>query len=144
MKSIHRFLALTSLMISLTVSTVVAQANSRVLIDIPFEFTVGTKTLPAGEYMIEPNRRDSDTVWVLKSTRGNDVASLITLPKRANKTPNKATLVFRRYDEMYFLSQIWTPGENTGRELRMSDREKILQLAAVEFREEYVVVGGHE
>jgi hypothetical protein len=135
-------MALSSLIVLLTVTSVFAQAERRVLVDIPFQFTVGEKTLPAGEYIIEPNRRDTDTIWVLRNAKGRETVMLMTIPIRANRTQEQAKVVFRRYDELYFLAQVWTPGTNTGREMRITGREKALELASVKIREEHVLIAG--
>jgi len=144
MKSIHRAMAMSSLIIMLAASSVFAQTERRVVIDIPFRFTVGEKTLPAGEYSIEPNKRGSDAVWVLRAANGSETAVLMTIAIRSNRTQETPKLVFRRYDEQYFLAQIWTPGTNTGRELRVVGRERALELASNRMREEYVLVASNE
>jgi len=144
MKSIHRVMALSSLIIMLAASSVFAQTGSRVVIDIPFPFTVGEKTLPAGEYSIEQNRRGSNSIWVLRAENAGETAVFMTVPIRSNMTQENSKLVFRRYDELYFLAQIWTPGTSTGRELRVVGREKVLELASNRMRAEYVLVASSE
>ena len=63
------FGTLTMLTLLLAVSTisVSAQSERSKITNIPFDFIVGEKTLPAGEYTVEPNRRDSLNVWLLQS-----------------------------------------------------------------------------
>ena len=55
-----------SLLLVLTTASVNAQSK-RSFINIPFSFTVGDKTLPAGEYTIAPITRDSYNVWQVES-----------------------------------------------------------------------------
>jgi hypothetical protein len=69
MKNIHRAMALASLVLLLGVSSVFGQSDQQTVVNIPFNFTVGDKALVAGKYVIQQNRRDSDTVWVIKSKK---------------------------------------------------------------------------
>jgi hypothetical protein len=36
-------------------------------------------------------------------------------------------LVFRRYEDQYFLSEVWTSGVSTGRELPSSRKERLIK-----------------
>jgi hypothetical protein len=47
-------------LLMLTAVSVAAQSERIRVINISFSFIVGDKTLPAGEYTVEPNRKDSD------------------------------------------------------------------------------------
>jgi len=84
---------------------------------IPFSFNVGEKTLPAGEYTVARYRRDSEVVWLVESRDGRDKVLVNTNPLGIYETEGRDKLVFSRYGDRYFLSQIWTLGK-TGRELR--------------------------
>jgi hypothetical protein len=120
-----------SLLLVLTTASVNAQSK-RSFINIPFSFTVGDKTLPAGEYTIAPVTRGSHNVWQVES-RSRDTRVLITtIPVRASKTPDEPSLVFNKYDGQYFLSQILTTGDNSGRVLRMRRVERALAKSASE------------
>jgi hypothetical protein len=37
--------------------------------------------------------------------------------------------VFRKYDDVYFLSEFWAAGTNSGREIQVTDRERALAKA---------------
>jgi len=75
---------------------------------VPFNFTVGDKTLPSGTYMI---RSDPNTP-VLLTMRNWDkkvgIASLATSNENNKTTDN--TLVFHKYGDQYFLSDIRSEG----------------------------------
>ena len=45
------------------------------------------------------------------------------------ETQSDAKFVFRKYDDLYFLSEFWTAGTNTGREIQVTDHERQLQKA---------------
>jgi len=128
------FGTLTMLTLLLAVSTisVSAQSERSKTTNIPFDFIVGGKTLPAGDYTVEPNRRDSDQVWLVQSRDGHANVLFATLPVRASETQEKTRLVFHKYGDQYFLSQIWTAGGNSGRELRMRRLERELSKNIIE------------
>ena len=115
-----------SLLLIVTAVSVSAQSERSKITSIPFSFIVGQKILPAGEYTVEPNRRDSDKVWLVQSKEGNVSALFTTMSVRANQPEEEGKLVFRKYGDHYFLSQVWTPGGNTGRELLMPRLEREL------------------
>jgi len=118
-----------SLLLVLTTAAVNAQSK-RSFINIPFSFTVGDKTLPAGEYTLAPIRRDSHNVWQVESRNRDKSVLFTTIPVWDSHTPDETNLVFNRYDGQYFLSQILTGGDNSGRVLRMRRLERALAKSA--------------
>ena len=114
-----------SLLLVLTAASVSAQTR-RSTVNIPFSFTVGEKTLPAGEYTIEPQRKDSDNVWLIQTRGGHSSVFFTTASVWTNKTQEETRLVFNNYDGQYFLSQIWATGSNNGRELNVTRPERTL------------------
>ena len=127
-----------SLLLILTAVSVAAQSDRQRFRDIPFSFNVGGKTFPAGEYTVGPNRRDYDKVWLVQSLDGHTSALVATIPVQAGDTQEKTKLVFNKYGDQYFLSQIWTAGGNSGRELIMPRQER--ELAKSIEREKIVVI----
>jgi hypothetical protein len=125
-KQALRTFTMLSLVLMLTAVSVCAQSERSGVLNIPFNFIVGGKTLPAGEYTVEPNRRDSDKFWLVQSRDGQTSCLFTTMPVRANQTQEETKLVFHRYGDQYFLSQIWTAGANSGRELLMPRLEREL------------------
>jgi len=111
--------------------------SSQVVADIPFDFTVGGKSLKAGEYALRPFSSNND-VLVITGQDTKDVAIRITQSIEARRTPERAMLVFHRYGQRYFLSEVWTNGDRTGRQLRKSAEERAIegQLAAIPAKSE--------
>ena len=136
-KQAFRMLAVFSLLLTMSAVAVHAQSK-RSIINIPFSFTVGHKTLPAGEYAVEPNRKDSNSFWLIQSVKGNDSVLFTTNSIWTRETRNDSRLVFNNYDGQYFLSQIWNAGDNSGRELHMPRLER--QLAKSQIQRERVIV----
>ena len=130
MKYFERVIALTALVITVMVSSTVAFAQERqTLVNIPFNFTVGDKALPAGEYLIRRNRKDADTVWAIQHKDSGKTVLFLTRQVHSAETQSNAKFVFQKYDDLYFLSEFWTAGTNTGREIQVTDRERSLQKA---------------
>ena len=123
-----------SLLLILTAVSVAAQSERSKITNIPFSFIVGEKTFPAGDYTVEPNRRDYDKVWLVQSRDGHASVLFATMPVRASETQEKTKFVFHKYGDQYFLSQIWTPGGNSGRELLMPRLERALAKNATELQ----------
>ena len=140
MKHIKKAFALSGLLVLLTFASALGQSDRQTIIHIPFNFSVGEKAFPAGKYVIERNRKDSDTVWVIKRKDNVGKAMLLTRPVRANETQQDTRLVFRQYGDLYFLAEFWTAGDQTGREIQVSDREKALDKALAEKRQDHVLI----
>jgi hypothetical protein len=129
MKYIQRAFAFSGLLVLLTFSAAFGQSDRQTIIHIPFNFTVGEKSFPAGKYIVERNRNNSDTVWVIKQKDDGGSAILLTRAVRANDVVEQTRLVFNRYDDLYFLSEFWTVGSQTGHQLPVSKQERALEKA---------------
>jgi len=141
MKHIQRAIALSGLLVLLTFSSALGQSDRQTIIHIPFNFSVGEKSFSAGEYVIARNKRESDTVWVIRHKDNAGKVMLLTRPVRANDTAENTKLVFSRYDDVYFLTSFWIAGTNTGREVQISDKEKALEKVLAVKRQEHYLVG---
>ena len=140
MKHIQKAIALSGLLVLLTFSSALGQSDRQTIIHIPFNFSVGEKAFPAGKYVIARNRKDSDTVWTIRRKDNVGKAMLLTRPVRANDTQEETRLVCRQYGDLYFLAEFWTAGDQTGREIQVSDREKALDKALAEKRVDHVLI----
>ncbi|HEY3039732.1 MAG TPA: hypothetical protein VGJ66_13415 [Pyrinomonadaceae bacterium] len=136
-KQAFGILTMFGLLLVVTAVSVHAQSK-RSIINIPFNFNVGQKTLPAGEYTVEPLRKDSQTVWLVENRSQHASVLFTTTSVWTSETKEETKLVFNRYGDQSFLSQIWTAGDNSGRELPR--RRSELQLAKNGIQPEKVVV----
>jgi hypothetical protein len=90
-----------------------AQSDQRMIANIPFEFTVGSISLPAGQYefvaagynIVQVRSAGLRSVFVLSSA---------SIP--ANASPEKSTLRFANVDGHHVLVQIWNQLAADGRE----------------------------
>jgi hypothetical protein len=91
--------------------------------NVPFDFHMGTVNMPAGEYTIH----QSGALVTVRNAEGRNISAMyLTLPKTAPAGRNYGALVFNRYGNDYFLTQIWVPNSTEGRVLPVSTREKEL------------------
>jgi hypothetical protein len=102
-----------------------AQTVQRVTVTVPFSFVAGSKNLPAGNYMVELNT-DSGTrgVIVLRGDGQQPILLMVANGKEYLAAPEHSQLVFHRYGTSFFLAELQTEGDSTGRALATSDREK--------------------
>ena len=108
----------------LMATVAVGQSNPAVLkADIPFPFVVADHTLPAGRY--EVSTLGEQTIRIVNSQKRGAFVLTSKLSGRAPESSGK--LVFCRYQESYFLAQVWGAGSNTGRAVYKSPAEKELE-----------------
>src|SRR6266567_5276218 len=101
------------LMFSSMVATQVARAQEPMLVNIPFAFVAGNATLPAGEYRVQKLDGNS-AVLLIHCWDANASALVITNAAQAKEPQTESKLVFNRYGNRYFLSQVWTAGSIRG------------------------------
>ena len=113
---------LTALLIALAAPAAWAAptASFRIRAEIDFDFFVGSKRLPKGDYNIE-SVNDSGLIRVTNAKSGKSATILAIRGKMTNKPKSK--LQFRRYGDQYFLRKIWD-GQNDILELDRSKAEK--------------------
>jgi len=106
----------------LTIATAQAQSET-VSVSIPFDYFAAGKILPAGEYTVQSGVANG--VLVLRN-RENGMSAMVTGSfVESNKPRADASLLFHRYGDRYFLSEIWTsPGSSYGLRLRPSNAER--------------------
>jgi hypothetical protein len=126
-QQIFKLTAIFAIFLGLAVTGVKAQAPSKVEVNIPFEFSAGKTTLQPGVYSI---KRMSGNNMTLRSADGKS-AVILNAPLNLTSTDPESVerLVFNKYGDQYYLSQIWLTAD-TGREL--SVRKKAAKPEIVE------------
>jgi hypothetical protein len=127
--------------VALAANAVSAQTSRRVVASVPFSFVVGDKELPAGSYWIQPTSIGSGILRIAGTENSKSIVRLTSSVRRSDTGRGK--LVFHRYQDQYFLSQIWSSGESDGRQLMKSNREKTMQreqLASNPGKQAYQVI----
>ena len=114
-----RSFAMAGLIFMLAGASLQAQTSSKI-VNIPFDFAAGTAKLKAGDYIV---KRMSEHAVAIRSADGKTTA-LINAPLSLGARDSKpgARLVFNRYGDQYFLSQVWLRVD-AGSQLFVSNEE---------------------
>jgi hypothetical protein len=118
--------ALATLAVALIVSVPFVQAQSKLQADVPFAFTLQDKAMPAGNYQIIAVDDQVLEVWNMDSHRGKLLLKQISVQAPEAKSPR---LVFNKYGDHYFLSEIWDGRSKDGIALAESKLEKEVKMA---------------
>jgi hypothetical protein len=112
-------LATSSFLALLAVVSAYAGSSTGVTAQIPFDFTVANKTLPAGSYTVTEERTG---VLRLRSQDHRASAAVLTEVIRGRERSGGPVLVFNRYGDACFLTEAWL-GLAGGFELAKSHKE---------------------
>src|SRR6266849_4706302 len=93
--------------------------TDRVMANVPFKFIISDKTFSAGQYVFFT--RQSEVV--LENSQGRLVAMVLGSAVSGPAVGATGRVVFRCYADQCFLSQVWSPVREVGRELLMSRSE---------------------
>jgi hypothetical protein len=118
--------ALAMLAAALMVSVPLVQAQTRVQADVPFAFSLQDQSMPAGNYQIIALSDRVLEVWNLDARHGQLLGKSMSVRSSKEQSPK---LVFHKYGDQYFLSQIWYGESDTGIGLAESKHEKELKIA---------------
>ncbi len=98
------------LIIVLTISSVTAanaQSAATARANIPFDFSVKNKLIPAGGYVMS-RQDDRGNIWSLRSRDNSQSVFLLAMGTEPRRTSGKGKLTFHRYGNEYFLTNIET------------------------------------
>lgn len=101
--------------------------SQEVRANIPFDFVVSKTTMPAGTYSISRIASSSDAV-VVRGLNCKAAKLVGTMKQGSAKINDRSKLVFRRYGDRYFLSQIWVEGTDHVRVLPKTNLESEVAL----------------
>lgn len=107
-KKFMQALFVAAIVVSGLVGSASAQANTLATkIKVDFDFNVGNRQLPAGEYRIKfLNNETSQKLLIISSTDGktNAIIGGLTSPNTAKTEPGAVT--FTQYGDRYFISRV--------------------------------------
>ena len=107
--------------IAMVVTTSAVPFAMRIKADVPFDFYVGKKLFPKGDYIIE-SVNDAGTM-VIRSAKKGKARNFTVIKSKMTDKP-KSKLVFHRYGDQYFLARIWDGSSDTILKLDKSSLEK--------------------
>jgi len=98
----------------------------RIVTDVPFEFMVANKVVPAGQYVVQAATMDGQNLFI------RNAGAKVGLVSPTNTTEAKLrashyALVFTRYGDRYFLSGVKLEGSNISYRLPASKAEMELR-----------------
>lgn len=125
MKKAYTMIALMVLVGSMAVAAQAQTASRTQLVaSIPFQFNVGDKTLPAGEYAISQVNPSSDHAVLRLRAKDGSRTVMIQMNNVIGKGREGSQLVFNRVDGEYYFSQAWISGDDTGWQASKSKAER--------------------
>ena len=128
MKKLFSLMAIGSLVALSLAATAHAQLPGvPVRATIPFDFIVRGKVLPAGSYEIERVTEEPSGLLLRNVNNKHEHIVFETEPVEGRRISNHNVLVFNHYGDEYFLSEVVTAGEQTGRELAPTRQERTLR-----------------
>ena len=129
---------------TLTVASVRAQNAGNMAVTIPFDFAVSSKTLPAGEYYVRRTIEGPRIVMRISTKDNAQSVYFSTRPAQGRDIQAESKLVFNKYGDQYFLSQVWISGRSYGDELVKNRRERLLQreMAKSKAKVEAIAIAG--
>jgi hypothetical protein len=119
-------IAIMGLLSPVVVSHGSAQPDRLFVAKVPFNFTVCREELPAGKYTVFRASGAGSNVLAIRSEDGRSVDIACTQDVQSPNVVTEGKMVFNRYDDQYFLSEVWWPGVVTGYELVKTDKERAL------------------
>jgi hypothetical protein len=114
-----------------------AQAQqTRIKASVPFNFMVGDRLYEAGDYSLNGNGT------VIQIADSDHTSTFVPSNSCTNVAPaEKTVLVFRHMGGDYFLYQVWTAGQLSGREFSRSKTE--IRLAREYEKSDLVIVAAN-
>jgi hypothetical protein len=125
--------AYTMIAVIVLVGSMAVAANSQtsgrtqLIANIPFQFSVGNKTLPAGEYTVLSVNADSSNVVLKIQSQDGKTSAMLQMGSVEGKAEDRAKLVFHRYGNRYYFAQAWTGEGGSRLEAQKSRAERALE-----------------
>ena len=137
----NRMLAMSAFVMLLAVSAMAASSD-RLMAEIPFDFYIGEKSMPAGHYSVNSNpAMDGSVLLISSDDHRRHVAVMTVAGSSWSSRGNESKIVFNRYGNTYYLSQVSYGGgsgstnelfaSRSEREMAMVGTAETMQLALV-------------
>jgi hypothetical protein len=124
LKAVTMLISIIALAFMTAVVSNAQSGSTQLRANVPFDFVVGDKTLAAGEYRIGQATSTANEAIAVRGADNHQNAIRLTNIVEANAPKDRGMLVFHRYGDNYYLSEIWMPGSAEGRQLLKSKAEK--------------------
>ena len=101
---------------------------------VPFDFMLGDKAYPAGQYSVQTANANTYFLSVKneedKTTQGL-TPSRPCISSKPTGPAGQTKLVFHRVGNTYYLFRVWVGGSTVGREFPMSHRETLMTISGL-------------
>lgn len=107
----------------------------RVNVNLPYSVTVGDRTLPPGDYVIQQLRDQAGNSRVLLIYSDNGMkfeTSAMTIPALDPNTPENTRVILHHFGNDYYFDKIWIQGKDYGYEFPVPDSVKARQNERME------------
>ena len=131
-----KYLFALAISLAMQMGAVAHAQTTHLNVTVPFEFTVGDTTLPAGEYDIQSTGPWGGKVLSICNRKANASAFVISASYETAKNSKRSELVFNRYGQQYFLAEVWGAND-LGRQMPISARR--MELAKGQSKSEVVL-----
>ena len=125
---------LTVAAVALSFSSAAYAQEINVQTRVPFDFVLGDKAYPAGQYSVQTANANTYFLSVKnnedKTTQGL-TPSHPCISSKPTGPANQAKLVFHRMGNTYFLFRVWVGGSTVGREFPISHRERLMAISGL-------------
>jgi hypothetical protein len=128
MKALQKVLRLLLFTVLFAAAAGAQTATPLMRVSIPFEFQVGSKSVPAGNYTVV---RAAPYILALRDSDDRVVAAVATTPAQALTPPAATKLVFRVLSERNMLTQLWLASSRYGYEFASPHSRTVLAKASV-------------
>lgn len=107
-----------------------AQEGYNLWVKVPFAFTAGNSHFEGGEFLINESS-NGPTMLRISSQDGTEVACIFTTGMMPdNASVSKPRVIFHKYRDRYFLSQIWYGDGSGGCQLLPTKAEEETAISA--------------
>ncbi len=108
--------------------TAAASAQTvHVRVMVPFNFIAAGTTLPAGQYDIQ-TIGSVEKVLAIRNLNSSAGILVLSNSSESSNPSSNSKLVFHRYGNRYFLSQLWVRGYSSGFQVTPASRETEVAL----------------
>jgi hypothetical protein len=119
-------LTILALVLALTTGVAWAQwGEPAIKADVPFAYTAGDKTIPAGPTVVTAANLGGGALWI-GNQDANSGTFLMAQRTESSRPSNRTVLVFHKYGNRYFFSRVERDGSSTGYRIPESKLEKEL------------------
>ena len=124
--------------LALLMSAAAHAQTTQMKVTVPFEFTAGSVTLPAGEYEVTALGPWGGKTLLIHNVNSNTGSIVASNSCRSQKPASDSKLIFYRYGHKYFLAEVWNQSSLAGGQIKINPHQT--ELAKNQAKEEVTLV----